>query len=130
MTPSPEDAGPPRHRHAVAVIGTNHRPADRKTAQRERQGTMNKTRIGALLSALLITGALFAVPFAGAAFAVTEHCPDGWVTKDESGEDDNDIVLEAGTQFCVKGSTTASGILIADGETTLKEYLEAAGENA
>jgi len=91
---------------------------------------MNKSRIGALLGALLIVGALFAVPFAGAAFAVTEHCPDGWVTKDESGEDDNDIVLEAGTQFCVKGSTTASGILIADGETTLKEYLEGAGEDA
>ena len=88
---------------------------------------MNKTRIGATLGALLIIGALFAVPFAGAAFAVTEHCPDGWTDKDESGADDNNIVLDAGTEFCEKASTGATGILVADGSTTLQEYLEAAG---
>jgi hypothetical protein len=88
---------------------------------------MNKTRIGALLGALLITGALFAVPFAGAAFAATDHCPDGWTDKDESGADDNDVVLDAGTEFCVKSGTEATGILVADGTTTLQEYLEAAG---
>ena len=88
---------------------------------------MKKSRFAALLGSLLIIGALFAVPFAGATFAVTEHCPDGWTDKDESGADDNDVVLAAGTEFCVKAENEATGKLVADGVTTLQEYLEEAG---
>lgn len=61
------------------------------------------------------------------------HCPDGWTAKDESGADDNELVLVAGTVFCVKAGSGQSndeanaGIQTADGETTLCEYLVAAG---
>lgn len=71
--------------------------------------------------------AVFAILLIGAStpvLAVTEHCPDGG-TKIESqvdGDLDN-IVLTAGTSFCVKGSTDATGILVADGETSLFDYL-------
>ena len=63
------------------------------------------------------------------AYAVTAHCPDHSsedVVKIEAEEDGelDDIVLEAGTVFCVKGSTDQSGILEADGETTLFDYLD------
>lgn len=53
-------------------------------------------------------------------FAKTEHCPD-WGTKFEGNY--NTTVLPAGTSFCVKGSTEATGILTADGTTTLFAYL-------
>ena len=80
-------------------------------------------RVGAIVALLGLLMVAFAVmPVA----AVTEHCPEGWTSKDETG-DDGDLVLEAGTVFCVKGGTEATGILIADGETTLGEYLIAAG---
>ena len=81
-------------------------------------------RIAVLITVLgvLLTALSFAVPVA----AVVEHCPDGWTSKDETG-DDGDLVLAAGTVFCVKGGTEATGILVADGETTLAEYLIAAG---
>ena len=52
-----------RGRHSSAP--TNGR-ADRKTALRERQGTMNKHRIGALVAAAALT-----LTFAGTAFAAT-----------------------------------------------------------
>lgn len=39
------------------------------------------------------------------------------------------IVLAAGTRFCVKGSTKESGLLIADGTTTLKVYLGSFNQN-
>jgi hypothetical protein len=57
--------------------------------------------------------------------AVTDECPAGWTTKVESQVDGDldDIVLPAGTLFCAKGSTDATGILTADGQTTLFEYL-------
>jgi hypothetical protein len=57
------------------------------------------------------------------AFAKTEHCPDGWTSKVEAPPNLNSIVLPVGTSFCVKGSTEASGILTADGSTTLFDYL-------
>jgi hypothetical protein len=76
-----------------------------------------------LISAVFI---LLVCAFAtvGSAAGATEHCPDhnrhpGKV----EGGNLNDIVLEAGTNFCVKGSTEATGILVADGVTTLFDYL-------
>ena len=58
------------------------------------------------------------------ALAVTEHCPDhnGHPGKVEGGNL-NDIVLDEGTEFCVKGSTEAVYVQFADGQTTLVEYL-------
>lgn len=63
------------------------------------------------------------------------HCPDGWQDKDQSGADDNDLVVPEGTLFCVKAGSAESneseqgntGVITADGETTLCEYLIAAG---
>jgi hypothetical protein len=42
---------------------------------------------------------------------------------------DGSIVLSAGTIFCVKASDTNTGTLVADGETTLNEYLVQEGIN-
>jgi hypothetical protein len=71
------------------------------------------------------------------ATATAEHCPgepgttiEGAVKVEATGgtqAEINDLVLEAGTLFCVKASTGATGYLTADGETTLQEYLFAAG---
>jgi hypothetical protein len=72
----------------------------------------------------LLATAMLAAP---ASYAVTEHCPEGGVKTEASGgtqEAINDLVLPAGTLFCVKASNEASGILTADGETTLREYVE------
>ena len=44
-------------------------------------------------------------------------------TSVKTNTDDGSIVLAAGTIFCVKASDTNSGTLVADGETTLNEYL-------
>ncbi len=79
---------------------------------------MNAKRI------ILTTSAVLAVAFAGAShtYAMTEHCPDGG-TKYESGSAANSLVLPAGTLLCVKGSTDATGIITADGESTLFELL-------
>jgi hypothetical protein len=65
--------------------------------------------------------ALMLAASASPAVGATEHCPSGGV-KTESGPL-NAVVLPTGTQFCVKGSTDATGILTSDGETTLVEYL-------
>lgn len=61
--------------------------------------------------------------FALPVLAKTEHCPDGWASKVETG-DMNSVVLDLGTQFCVKGSTGASDVLIANGQTNLYDYLD------
>jgi hypothetical protein len=83
-----------------------------------------KTKLGV---ALLLAGALALVGFAGVALAspmlVTQHCPSGGVKTEAVGNELNNIVLPRGTIFCVKGSTDATGILIANGITTLYEYL-------
>jgi len=47
--------------------------------------------------------------------------------KDESGANDNDLVPPEGTLICVKASTGNTGVIVADGETTLREYLFNAG---
>lgn len=83
----------------------------------------------ALLALALSAGTALAAPPPGL------HCPDGWTVKDESGADDNNLQLPAGTIFCVKAGSGQSndtgtgntGILTADGTTTLQEYLAAAG---
>jgi LPXTG-motif cell wall-anchored protein len=55
--------------------------------------------------------------------AATEHCPDHNGNPGKVEGKSNDVVLPEGTKFCVKGSTEATGELIADGETTLFQYL-------
>lgn len=55
----------------------------------------------------------------------TEHCPAPYETKVEG--ENNDVVLPAGTLFCVKASNEATEVLVADGETALIDYVEAAG---
>lgn len=53
------------------------------------------------------------------------HCPDGGVkTEANEGTQEaiNSTVLPAGTQFCVKAGPGNTGILTADGSTTLQEY--------
>lgn len=72
-----------------------------------------------MLAVMLV---IFAVP--SMVVANTEHCPSGGEKVEAKGDDLNDIVLDAGTLFCVKGSTDATGILEADGETSLVVYLD------
>jgi hypothetical protein len=78
---------------------------------------------------LLLLAAMFGVvglmgAGASPAQANTEHCPDHEANPGKvEGNDNNDVVLPVGTEFCVKGSTTATIKLIADGETTLSAYL-------
>jgi hypothetical protein len=68
----------------------------------------------ALLTTAVLTSVLLTP---STAWAATEHCPDGG-TKTEGGNL-NDIVPPAGAQVCVKGSTDATGIITADGTSTL-----------
>jgi LPXTG-motif cell wall-anchored protein len=77
-----------------------------------------------LIFAGVVTAGLF-IGGAGPALAATEHCPDhnGHPGKVETG-DNNNVVLAVGTLFCVKGSNDATGYLVADGETTLFDYLD------
>jgi hypothetical protein len=94
-------------------------------------------RRGLGLSVTLIAiGALFV--FSGVALADQSedlHCPDGYLTMDEDGMEDNDFVPEADLLICVKaGSPNANeselgntGIILTDGESTLQEYLFDAG---
>lgn len=75
--------------------------------------------------------AVLSIAMAGASnvFAVPPsdmHCPAGGV-KDETGAADNGLILPAGTTFCVKAGTGNTGLVVADGVTTLQEYLVAAG---
>lgn len=62
----------------------------------------------------------------GWAWGTTEHCPDFNSPNKVESQTDGDldgIVLPAGTKVCVKGSTVATGIVIADGVKTLYEIL-------
>lgn len=97
----------------------------RRTTELERPTVLasegNRAVLGVLTTLMLVFSL---VALAMPAGATTEECPEhnGHPGKVESG-DLNDIILESGTSFCVKGSTDASGTLTADGETTLLEYL-------
>jgi len=80
---------------------------------------------GAMALTMMLTLALSPM----GAFALTDHCPDhnGHPGKVNSGSAGNDVILPAGTILCVKAGDHATGVEIADGSTTLKEYVEAAG---
>jgi outer membrane biosynthesis protein TonB len=85
---------------------------------------LREERAVAIMALLALTFAIFVSPVA----ATTEHCPDhnGHPGKVESVVDGdlNDITPAAGTMVCVKGSTDATGIIVADGETTLVDMLD------
>ncbi len=90
----------------------------------------------ALVAVAALVGSLFvSVTLVSATPPPGLHCPDGWSAKDESGADDNDFVPAAGTDICVKAGSTVSndsesgntGIVTADGEMSLCDYLAAAG---
>jgi hypothetical protein len=89
------------------------------------------TRISVLAVLALGMVGLFGSP----ASAVTEHCPDheGHPGKVEATNDElNGIVLAEGTEFCVKAGTEttgeeSTGTLIANGKSTLCDYLIEAG---
>jgi hypothetical protein len=81
---------------------------------------MKRTFTFVLVALLVVIATIFSATNVN---ATTEHCPDGWTEKFEAaGSELNGVVLPAGIQFCVKGSTDATGILTADGKT-LYEYL-------
>jgi hypothetical protein len=92
-----------------------------------------------IAAALMMTTVVLAPSGAGADHNTDQLCPgendhagpmpEGLtiVDKDESGADDNGTVLDEGTIFCVKASTGHTGVLEADGVTTLQEYLFNAG---
>lgn len=64
------------------------------------------------------------------ASATTQHCPDHNVSpnvKDQSGADDNGLVPVEGTVICIKAGPYATDKIVADGETSLKEYVKEAG---
>lgn len=75
-----------------------------------------------IASLVLLSASLFSV---SVVIAKTEHCPGGFTDKIEAKTNElNGVILEAGTMFCVKGSTDATGILVADGTTSLVDYLD------
>ena len=57
--------------------------------------------------------------------ATTQHCPDGGTGHIEATYDGqyNDVVIKKGRIICVKGSTEATGKIVADGTSTLYELL-------
>jgi hypothetical protein len=81
---------------------------------------VSRVRFNPLLLVFVGVFLILTVALADGAFAKTEHCPAGG-TKTEGQH--NDVVLAAGTQVCVKGSTDATGIITADGTSTLFELL-------
>ena len=81
---------------------------------------VRKTILYMLIPLALFVTTLFA---ANAALATTEHCPDGGTKVEAVGDELNDIVLPAGTLVCVKGSTEATGIVEADGQSSLFDIL-------
>jgi hypothetical protein len=78
-----------------------------------------------LIRAGLVLAATLALGLAGSASAVQSdfHCPDGWAYKVEAPPALDEVVLDAGTEFCVKAATDNSGILVADGATPLGDYV-------
>jgi hypothetical protein len=74
--------------------------------------------------ALVLTTMALAMPASAAPHAGNPggNC-DTTATSVKTDTSDGSIVLAEGTIFCVKASDTNSGTLVADGETTLNEYL-------
>lgn len=80
-----------------------------------------------ILAGAAIIAMLFMATLASAAPPVDLHCPDGG-TKTEAIETElNDLIPEAGVLVCVKAGTGNTGVVTADGETTLQGLLFAAG---
>jgi hypothetical protein len=75
------------------------------------------------IAATILAVAAIAVAGQSAAIAATEHCPTGGVKVEATADELNLIVPAAGTLVCVKGSTEATGIVVADGVQTLVEIL-------
>lgn len=79
-------------------------------------------------AAILMTvglGFLALAPVAGATQDSNLHCPSGGVKVEANGGTQaaiDGLVLAAGTSFCVKAGPGNTGKLIADGESTLREY--------
>ena len=93
-----------------------------------------------ILSVLMLMVGILGLPAVSEDLGISSqpegiHCPDhdsDDVLKVEDGAADNDVVLPAGTEFCVKSGTSDTdtfntGIVTADGEMTLREYLALAG---
>lgn len=81
-----------------------------------------RNHLRAVIGAALILFAIIATaqPVAG----VTQRCPPGGVKVEAQSDGQLDsIVPAAGTLVCVKGSTKATGIVVADGQTTLLDIL-------
>ena len=73
-----------------------------------------------LLLALMVF-TLSAVFGGVSASAATQHCPSGGTKTEVSDSFGSTITLPAGTQFCVKAGTKASGILVSDGSPYMTE---------
>jgi hypothetical protein len=76
----------------------------------------------ALMAALVL---LLMLP--GVAFGLTEHCPDHNGNPNKVEGEYNSLVLPAGTEFCVKASNEATGVLTADGVKSLIDYVASVG---
>ena len=73
--------------------------------------------------AAVLSAAVLLVAFSAPVAAKSQHCPDkNHPSKVERGNM-NDVVLAAGTIVCVKGSTDATGKVVADGIKTLEQIL-------
>jgi hypothetical protein len=78
-----------------------------------------------LAFALFTVGGLFGVPSAS---AVTQHCPAGGTKTEVSDSFGKTLTLPAGTQFCVKAGTQASGILVSNGSPYTVTWLNGGGQ--
>ena len=78
---------------------------------------------------LALTIFSLSVVFGGvSANAATAHCPSGG-TKTEVGDSfGKTLTLPAGTQFCVKAGTQASGILVSDGSPYTVTWTNGGGQ--
>jgi hypothetical protein len=69
-------------------------------------------RVIFLALAVFTVSIMFGLPSAS---AVTQHCPAGGTKTEVSDSFGKTLTLPAGTEFCVKAGTGASGILVSDG---------------
>lgn len=107
-------------------------------ALRTKKGVSNMTRTLALrfspagaIALLVLSLAVLAVSPAVRAGASTDHCPDheGNPGKVEVGDNfGSSLTLPAGTVFCVKAGTGASGIVVSDGSTWTVDWLNDGGQ--
>ena len=78
---------------------------------------------------LALTVFTLSVLFGGmSASAATQHCPSGGTKTEVSDSFGSTITLPAGTQFCVKAGTMASGILTSDGSPYTVTWTNGGGQ--